>query len=252
MITVQQLREIAKTNNIQTFYQEKDYLQNVFLFNLFKKTNRMVFKGGTALKLAYNFARFSEDLDFNTALQPKKIMEIVEETIKQCSFIGIEAKTKKKELFKDAFSCKIAFKGPLYNGQEHSTNSIRIDAGKRTALHFKPVWIQVNNQYPDIPKYFALTMQKKEIFAEKIRAMYFRAKPRDFFDVWALSSEEKPSSELVEKKFEEAGKSFKKAKLHFCTEKEFNQDIKNIIAVRLPEFEQIKKEIKKTIKKMAE
>ena len=50
---------------IDPYQIEKDYLQDLILYNIYKTTkNAFVFKGGTALSKVYHTDRFSEDLDF--------------------------------------------------------------------------------------------------------------------------------------------------------------------------------------------
>jgi predicted nucleotidyltransferase component of viral defense system len=54
--------------------QERDYQQHPMLWQLHSRTQELIFKGGTALRVVYDGVRYSEDLDFNgpdeiTALQ---------------------------------------------------------------------------------------------------------------------------------------------------------------------------------------
>ncbi|MEW6294908.1 MAG: nucleotidyl transferase AbiEii/AbiGii toxin family protein [Candidatus Diapherotrites archaeon] len=246
MISIEELRFMAKKNGIQSYFQEKDYLQNVFLFNLFKETDKMIFKGGIALKIMFNYPRFSEDLDFNSNLNPKKIKELVRKALKQSSLLGLNYSFVKEELFKEAYTAKIRFEGPLFVGRIESTNTISIDAEKRTELHLKPEWRQAIQDYTDIPRYFVLVMQEKEIFAEKIRAMYARGKARDFLDVWLMiQNKVEFNKRLTEKKFREAGKRMRS--LNFCGRKEFEQELRGLI-YRAPDYEQVKKEIKGFLK----
>ncbi len=59
-------------------YIEKDYFQDLLLYQLYKQTNQLVFKGGTALYKFYQLPRFSEDLDFSALHggEPKKRLNL--------------------------------------------------------------------------------------------------------------------------------------------------------------------------------
>lgn len=63
-----------------------------------------------------------------------------------------------------------------------SANAIQLDIGKRDRIVLKPKWVQINPPYADIPKFFILAMDEREILAEKFRALVMRPKPRDLFD----------------------------------------------------------------------
>jgi len=95
---------------------EKDYFQDKLLYYIFKLTNNLVFKGGTALYKLYGMPRFSEDLDF-TLLDPK---ERVEDKILKIAEI-LNAKINVKRL-KTCLLFRLRFRGILT-----SCNTVRID-----------------------------------------------------------------------------------------------------------------------------
>jgi predicted nucleotidyltransferase component of viral defense system len=43
--------------------QERDNIQHLLLFSLYNKSQELVFKGGTALRITYQGNRYPEDLD---------------------------------------------------------------------------------------------------------------------------------------------------------------------------------------------
>ena len=67
MLTQQQAQKFALENQTIVDNILKEHYQIYVLNELYKSnfSNNLVFKGGTALKLAYNSIRFSEDLDFS-------------------------------------------------------------------------------------------------------------------------------------------------------------------------------------------
>src|SRR3989338_2183614 len=70
MITEDQIRALSKHYSIDEFSIMREYIQIIFLTELFaqKSSDRIFFKGGTALRLLYNSLRFSEDLDFTSLI----------------------------------------------------------------------------------------------------------------------------------------------------------------------------------------
>lgn len=144
MLTKKQLRAIAADRGINPYYLEKEYLQTIFLYSLFKEKRDFVFKGGTCLKLAYNYARYSEDLDFNSNLLPENIQREVSAALKSFPLLGIEYEIIKEDLFGDSCTAKIRFKGPFFSGKLESTNTIQIDVGYRGGTNITPRWVQIN------------------------------------------------------------------------------------------------------------
>jgi len=243
MITKKQVVELARANNINPYYQEKDYLLNIFLKRLYEIHEEMVFKGGTCLKLAYNYQRFSEDLDFNTT-KPKEVKKAVEKTLKAYESLNIECEIAKEESFKDSYTSRLRFHGPLYAKRPDSVNTIQLDVGLRDPVILKPEWRQIASPYPDIPNYQVKAMQLNEIYAEKIRALLTRKTGRDLYDLWMLTPHAKPDKKLVNKKI-----NLQKTKIKLPTEKQYNQDLQNLLP-KPPPYKQIKKQVKQTIEKL--
>lgn len=237
MISKSQLQGIAKKNKIGLYYQEKDYLLNIFLYSLHKITDRAVFKGGTCLKLAYNYMRFSEDLDFNTDLSQKKTKEIVDKVLKSFELLGINRKIMKEELFENSYTIKIKFEGPLYTGRAETTNAISIDIGIRGKVMLMPLWKQIISPYTDVPNYFVRAMREEEIIAEKIRTLIMRSEPRDLFDVYSMLSKGVAiNKKILRYKLKEVG--IKKFSLVFCNKKQYKGGLSNLLPY-LPDYEDV-------------
>jgi len=66
MIDINRIKDAASEEQVSTSLVLKEYLHYFVLDYLFKKGmfSGLVFQGGTALRLAYNGLRYSEDLDF--------------------------------------------------------------------------------------------------------------------------------------------------------------------------------------------
>ncbi len=239
MITIEELKKIARFQSLKPYQQEKEYLQLVFL-NSLSREKEFIFKGGTCLRLAYNYVRFSEDLDFNVYLGPNEIKEIVGNTLKSFALLGIEHKFVKEELFDKSYTSVIRFKGPLYANREDSTNSIRLDMGKRKTKT-KEV-IQIKEKFSDVPSFFIACMSQEEIIAEKIRALFSEAKPRHVFDVWTMKNQGIAlNKELLSEKLNEDNIQAKE--ITFFSINEYELDIRDLVYPLAP-YEQVLKEVK--------
>ena len=112
MIAKEILLEIGRKKGlINKEYIEKNYFQDLFLFYLYKKTNKFIFKGGTALYKIYNLPRFSEDLDFSLVehFSPDNAEKIIKEIAENSSNFKINSiKTTKDSLLVRPFFLPIS------------------------------------------------------------------------------------------------------------------------------------------------
>lgn len=189
MIEKEMLLKVAEKKGLKNKeHIEKDYLQDLFLFNLYQRTNVLVFKGGTALYKLYGLPRFSEDLDFSI-LKKIKIEPIIR---KAAEGMGGQLKDIKKT--KHYIAAKIAFEGVL---TRH--NTLRIDINTRNVVfdyevrHYVPAYITINP--------FSLrVLELREIVAEKVHSLLHRAKARDLYDLFFLLRFVKPDRKIIERK----------------------------------------------------
>jgi len=187
------LMEIGKKKGlINKEHIEKDYFQDVLLYNLFRKTNKLVFKGGTALYKIYKMPRFSEYLDF-TMLEnfgTEQLKQIVEGITKSMKW---EIKSVRET--KDSLLIKIGF-----NGIITEYNTLRIDVSiKNKVLE----GFEVKNYVPefiDINPFSLRVLKLEEMVAEKIHSILTREKARDMYDLFFLLRISRFNKELVDKK----------------------------------------------------
>ena len=244
MITERKIKQIAEKNQINPYYQEKEYLQHVFL-NAISGEEDMVFKGGTCLKICYQLPRFSEDLDFNTSKKPEEIEKTVKKALKAYEKLGIEVETEKSEKFKEtsSYTAHLRFKAPLYKEDNpRSTNTIQLDAGSRTGTNLETQIKQVTPAYPDIPAYFLETMNIREIMAEKIAAMNNRQKGRDLFDIWYLLDQTEIEKKLVQNEIK--GET---TTIRLPNKEEYERDLKDLTHNH-PPYQSIRKQVEKEMK----
>lgn len=180
---------------------EQDYIQALFLQKFYSENESLVFKGGTFMRHAHGLDRFSEDLDF-TAKEENPI-EDIREAARSLSDYGVEAWIDNVEEREVSLTCRLRFEGPLYQGSKKSVGSIDIEVSKRDDILLDPEWTRLFFEYPEIRVVNALGLSKKELLAEKLRALTSRDKPRDLYDCWFLIQQGvEPDLDLFEKKIE--------------------------------------------------
>ena len=163
---------------------EIDYLQHLFLLLLSEKSSaNLIFKGGTALQKVYGLHRFSIDLDF-TQRGTDELNDMIENIGKDISAFGYPTQIEEIKTAGKTFVLKI--NGPLHGLSPMSQARLRVEISRRESVLQEPLFKEVNPIYSEIPPYALLVMAEEEIFAEKIRAIMSRNKPRDVFDLHFL------------------------------------------------------------------
>jgi len=177
---------------------EKDYVLGWLLAGIFAHESlatAWVFKGGTCLKKCYfETYRFSEDLDFtltdtahldNTILQDA--FAAVGAWVYEQSGIELPADQMRFDLFTNprggqSGEGRIYYNGPL--GRGGSLPRIKLDVTGDEVLVLPSVSRQVDHPYSDAPAggISARCYAYEELFAEKIRALGERTRPRDLYD----------------------------------------------------------------------
>ena len=209
MISEYEIREIARKNSVPETTVERDYAQNWLLFAL-SKIN-MALKGGTGIRKVFieNY-RFSDDLDF-TLLEDLKADELKEKIHKAV----IEAKKESGINFEEDIGFKEVengYEATIYFRILRRTGhplKIKVDITKREneiliSLLEKR---KIIHPYSDNCDAEVLTYSLEEIFAEKIRSLFQRTRPRDLYDVWRLSKLGLDVSDIIAKKFRFKGVS---------------------------------------------
>ena len=239
MISIEELNQVKIKRKTNLYYEEKEYLQYIFLSAISKYPDNFVFKGGTCLRICFEHERASEDLDFNTNLNVDKIKVVVEECLKEFKLLNINCKIYSEKVFEGNMRIEIRFEGPLFAGKLSSTNTLKIDFNKGKVKH-KIVKV-VQRLFSDVPQFTIVVLGEKEIFAEKIRALISRGEPKDLYDVWMLLNEKiELDKELVLSKLKEEKIDF--AKLKIPSKEEYTTALKNLVNI-LPPYEQVRKEV---------
>lgn len=194
----------------------KEYLQYKILEIIFSSpfSDKIVFMGGTSLRIVYGNDRFSEDLDLdNQNLKQKdfiKLMNLIKLEFKK---EGID--TEIRNVFKGVYRCYLKFPEILFvNNLSPLVEEkilIQIDSYK-TTRNIKPIVKIINRAdvFTEVRVYPPDILLAQKIFALLNRK---RAKGRDIYDIVYLFSLTKPNWSLVKKEVKIDNLKSLKAKL---------------------------------------
>ncbi len=248
MIKKDELTKIAEAKKISLQNAEKDYFLEVLLFSIFSEFgNLLVLKGGTALYKIYNLNRFSEDLDFTLNKRRFDLEKFLDKILRSLKLIGIECKVKEIEKYRNEINIKINFTGPLYSGKKESLCFISLNISLREKIMKETKKELLISSYREIPSFEIFVLNEDEIFAEKVRAILTRNKPRDLYDLWFLLKRGvKPDMNLINKKLRIYKVKFSFETFFASVNKLHNfweTDLKGLVIGDLPDFNKIKNEV---------
>lgn len=199
MISRQEVIELAAEFGLEPNVVEKDYALGWLLagFGQHEATrDTWIFKGGTCLKKCFfETYRFSEDLDFtltnsehlSETFLSGLFQEIADWVYDQCGLV-FPSEARKVETYTNnrggrSAEGRIGYRGPLARGGD--APRIKLDLTDDERLVLEPDTRQVHHPYSDRPQdgISVKTYAFEEVFAEKIRALAERLRPRDVYDV---------------------------------------------------------------------
>lgn len=189
MITKETLSSLAHKYQTSEFPNiVREYFQHLFLSELYKLSGaeKMLFKGGTALRIIYGSPRFSEDLDFSLfAVAERSIKEFTENL-----FIEVLAKIGQagaKVELKEASPTSGGYFGvAAFEMGEYPSVGVEINISSRNSRGgVMPEADSIASDF--VPTYTILHLSKEEIVEEKIfSALLQRKKERDFYDLYFM------------------------------------------------------------------
>lgn len=198
MIGHQELKNLVIEWGLREDVIEKDYVIGWLLWGIASEAelkNSWAFKGGTALKKCYvETWRFSEDLDFTVLpggptnpddLEP--IIKRVLEKVHDESGIDFSVEAPKFKYF-DKFNStqgRVYYRGPR---NAPSVSRVKLDISGVEEVVRPTILRKVSHGYSDeLPVDAKVRCYAfEEVFAEKIRAMGERGRPRDLYDIVLL------------------------------------------------------------------
>jgi predicted nucleotidyltransferase component of viral defense system len=188
-------RELGLTPNVV----EKDYVLGWLLASISNHSelgSASVFKGGTCLKKCYfETYRFSEDLDFTLPdtemfdeIRLVRVFNDIADWIYDQAGIECPRDTIRFEIFDNGRGGKsaegrVSYRGPMQ--RRGDSPRIKLDLTCDEVLVLEPAIRQVHHPYSDRPGdgIQVRCYSYEEVFAEKVRALAERERPRDLYDV---------------------------------------------------------------------
>ncbi len=211
MISRTDLNERVQEWGLREDIVEKDYVLGWLLWGIGSNPRlsaSWAFKGGTCLKKCYlETYRFSEDLDFTVLpsgpIGPDEVMPLLQETfgrIYEQSGIDFRVRPAALRVRPDGKSVegRAYYRGPR---EAPGAASIKLDLTEAEQVIRPTILRQISHPYPDkLPTPATVRCYSfEELFAEKLRAMGERSRPRDLYDIVNLfrRQEFRPYAELI-------------------------------------------------------
>lgn len=218
----------------------REYCQHLFLSYFYqkKKSDHILFKGGTAIRLLYNSPRFSEDLGFTAYnITTRQIETLFIDSLDAVVQTGIGIELEEAKTTSGGYLARAQF--TFLNFKE----SVQIEVSTRPKkFRISSEVILVSSDY--IPPYNVVSLAEKYLVEEKIQALLDRAKPRDFFDIYyllranlSIPKNKFPLAKIL-KKLEETKMDFKRELMLFLPKSHHNilKDFKNILRRELKKY----------------
>lgn len=212
MLNIENLEEFTKQYQTDRTNVVREYCQHLFLSYLYQLagSERLLFKGGTALRIVFGSPRFSEDLDFTGVnITQNEVESLFTDTLVNIEKTGITVEINEGKPTTGGYIGIAKFQAYGLNTKIQIEVSLR--RGK-PALGTRAV---IQSDY--LPAYSLVHLPKEEIILGKLAALSARHKPRDFYDYFFLLSGDYP---LVRKReyLEKALKLLKISKIDFRSE----------------------------------
>lgn len=216
MISKAELLGISEKLRLSPHVVEKDYALGWALAGIYahpELQDNWVFKGGTCLKKCYfETYRFSEDLDFTLpdhahldATFLKRVFSEIADWIYEKTGLEFPANSQDFDIYvnpRGNSSCqgRLSYRGPI-SPRSGGLPRIKLDLIADERLVLAPVRSPIFHPYSDVPEdgIEVLSYAYVEAFAEKVRALAERTRPRDLYDVINLYRNEsaRPSSAVL-------------------------------------------------------
>ncbi|MFH1413210.1 MAG: nucleotidyl transferase AbiEii/AbiGii toxin family protein [bacterium] len=212
MLNKENLEKFTKIQQTSIENIVREYCQHLFLSYLYQNPNseKLLFKGGTALRIILKSPRFSEDLDFTGFnIDYKKVEALFADTLANIEKTGINVEIIESKKTTGGYLGIASFSA--YGIKIR----IQIEVSLRNKKDLNGIRILVENDY--IPAYTIVHLPIEDIIKEKLTALFARQKPRDFYDYFFLLSGNYP---LVKDKtnLKKTLKLLKESKINFRNE----------------------------------
>ncbi len=199
MISQESIKQLATRYRTSELNIIREYFQHIFLSELYKNdgSGKLLFKGGTALRIVYDSPRFSEDLDFSLFGVPTHQQKVFIEDLFETVLTTIERGGIQVVIDGKSDATKGGYWGAAtFHVYDYPPTSVAINISSRNGREMRGEVETIANDF--IPTYNLLHLPKEELVEEKVfGALLERQKERAFYDLYfmlrkgMLSSEQK-------------------------------------------------------------
>ena len=214
MLDQDTLKELAVKFQTDEKNVVREYVQHLFLSNLYKiKTAlKLYFKGGTALRVIYQSPRFSEDIDFTgqNIFRSGEIDDLFLETLERMERSGLKISYKEAQPTQGGYLGIISYDAIGFREDmkfEVSLRQQKKQAGEVTSI--------VSDF---IPPYTLQQLSTEILVREKLQALLFRKKPRDYYDLYFILRHPALRSHLPKKDLKDVRVNLEQETVHFKRE----------------------------------
>lgn len=204
MIDIEQISEFYPESlrpfrkNILREYLQYKILEIIYESEYFRK---LIFIGGTAIRILHGNTRFSEDLDFdNQGISKKDFLKLTELIKKRFELEGYKLET--KVIFRQAYKCYFKFLDILsqtgITGHKGAKLIVQLDAEAQN-YKYDPKRFLIN-KFDVFTRVFSVPLDL--LLSQKICAVFTRKRSigRDFFDIVFLHGKAIPDKEYLKQK----------------------------------------------------
>ncbi|MBI2443629.1 MAG: nucleotidyl transferase AbiEii/AbiGii toxin family protein [Candidatus Magasanikbacteria bacterium] len=212
MLTIANLEKFTKQSQTSLDNIVREYCQHLFLSFLYRQSeaDKLLFKGGTALRIVFKSPRFSEDLDFTGVnIRQAEIEEIFGNTLASVEQTGVQVELSVSKPTTGGYI------GIAYFFAYGLKITVEIQVSLRVGKKLSGVSAFIENDY--IPAYTLVHLPKDEIVQGKMEALLNRHKPRDFYDFFFLLSGNYPAAKETQN-FIRVLKLLQESKVNFRNE----------------------------------
>jgi len=183
MLSIKNLEKFTKQAQTSMQNVVREYCQHLFLSYLYEQpgSERLLFKGGTALRILLRSPRYSEDLDFTGInLTQQKIEDMFIGTLVEVERTGVEVSLTEAKKTTGGYLGIAEFRA------YEKKIFVQVEVSLRNTKSLKGVRTIVENEY--ITAYTLVHLPIEEVIQGKLAAMTSRHKARDFYDYFFLLS----------------------------------------------------------------
>ena len=189
MLNLLEIRKLSENIGIAPLNIVRENIEIEILDGLSKNelSDRIVFYGGTAIRLAHNGPRFSEDLDFIFEKQNKKDAKELENILKNVS------KNNEGVSLEEIFEKRNTLFGLIHIVNPLLKHPIRIKIEISKKLHEQNSEYLMLSSPCNILSPIIKTSSLKSLIQNKLLAIKNRNESRDWFDLWFMNKKSNSS-----------------------------------------------------------